>query len=150
MQRMDKSCLPTSLKNAIYESYNTKEKKSFKGFEKVSSTFSAEIMASKGAFVPQILRSKEQACFIRFVPALLNAELRVICEQISTLLPPGILVYLDENADNEPVATDYLSALLSVFLGHFAQEFAGKSVSEAALPQWFFSKRQSCGFMLGL
>ncbi|MFN0216362.1 MAG: SNF2-related protein, partial [Saprospiraceae bacterium] len=99
----------------------------------------AEIMASKGAFVPQILRSKEQAYFIRFVPALLNAELRFICEQISTLLPPGVLVYLDENADYEPVAADYLSALLSVFLGHFAQMSAGKSASKAALPYWFFS-----------
>jgi uncharacterized Zn finger protein/superfamily II DNA or RNA helicase len=99
----------------------------------------AEILASKGAFVPQILRTREQHYFIRFVPALLNAELQILCAQISPLLAPGMLVYLDKNADYEPVATDYLPALLSVFLGHFAQKFAGTTLLEATLPNWFFS-----------
>ncbi len=99
----------------------------------------AEILASKGAFVPQILRSKDKGHFIRFVPALLNAELRALCEQISTLLAPGNLVYVDEKAEYQPTATDHLPAILAIFLGHFAQEFVGKAAQEAELPRWFFS-----------
>ena len=126
----------------------------------------AENLARKGAFVPQILRSREDIYFIRFLPALLNAEVRDLCTQTSALLTPGILVYIEEETVYEPVAADFLPTLLAVFLGHFVQEFAGKTehvhksvarlrsglrgmpnfheytqkmAQVAELPRWFFS-----------
>ncbi len=99
----------------------------------------AEILAQKGAFVPQIVRSREKTYFMRFMPALLNDEVRALGEQLSPLLAPNMLIYIGEAKDCAPVATDYLQSLLAVFLGHFAQEFAGKAAAEAELPRWFFS-----------
>jgi len=99
----------------------------------------AKMLARRGGFVPQILRSDKSAYIVRFVPALLNAEVRALCEQVNALLPPGMLVYLDDESENDAAAGDYLPALLAVFMGHFAQEFAGKAAQEGELPRWFFS-----------
>ncbi len=105
----------------------------------------AEILARKGAYVPQILslpvgEGRGGASYrIRFVPALLNAEVRTVCEQTSALLAPGMLCYIGEEQDREPVPSDYLSALLAVFLGYFVQENTEKAAREGELPRWFFS-----------
>ena len=98
-----------------------------------------EVLARKGAFVPQLLKSREGAFFIRFVPAFLNEEVQQLCEQTGLLLAPGMLFYLDQATEHEPAPTDYLPALLSVFLGHFVQKFAGKAAREGEVPAWFFS-----------
>lgn len=105
----------------------------------------AETLARKGAYVPQILalpvgEGRGEASFlIRFVPALLNAEVRAVCDQSSALLAPGMLFYAGEADSREPVQADYQSALLSVFLGYFAQQYSEKAVREGELPRWFFS-----------
>jgi len=101
----------------------------------------AEILARRGAYVPQILRSGNTSYLIRFLPALLNAEVRTVCEQTSALLAPGMLVYIGEDQNLEPVPADYHLALLAVFLGHFVQKNSEKAAREGDLPRWFFSGR---------
>lgn len=108
----------------------------------------AEMLARRGAFVPQImgispatsgLGVEKTGYSVRFVPALLNAEVRTVCEQVSALLAPGMLCYVGEQEEREPVPADYLAALLSVFLGHFTTQYAEKAAREGELPRWFFS-----------
>lgn len=99
----------------------------------------AAMLALKGAFVPQILQSKENSYLIRFLPALLNPEIKALCDQAKALVAPGMLVYIGEKTDYEPVAEDYLPSILAVFLGYFAQEFAVKTPLEIELSHWFFS-----------
>ncbi|MBL7798492.1 MAG: DEAD/DEAH box helicase family protein [Saprospiraceae bacterium] len=105
----------------------------------------AETLARRGAFVPQIFsipagESRNGfSCFIRYVPALLNADVRAVCEQAAGLTAPGMLVYIGEEQNLEPVQADHLPALLAVFLGHFVQENTEKAAREGELPRWFFS-----------
>jgi len=99
----------------------------------------AEMLARKGAFVPQLLRSSGNVYFLRFVPALLNAEVRALCAQASALIAPGMLAYLDNETEREPLESDYLPTLIAVFFKHFAQEFVGKTALTDELPRWFFS-----------
>lgn len=105
----------------------------------------AEMLARRGAFVPQILSVPASdgrgglAFLIRFVPAMLNGEVRAVCEQASALLAAGMLVYVDEDRELTPVAADYPTALLAVFLGHFVQKNTEKTAHEGELPRWFFS-----------
>jgi len=103
----------------------------------------AEILARRGGFIPQILRAGDGAYVVRFVPALLNADVRALCEQVNMLLAPGMVVYTAEKTVSEPSTADYLPALTAVFLGYFAQEFAGKSAQDGELPRWFFSGRRA-------
>ncbi|MDO8366225.1 MAG: SNF2 helicase-associated domain-containing protein, partial [Saprospiraceae bacterium] len=124
--------------------------------------FAAQL-ASRGAFVPQILRSKDNTYFIRFLPALLNGEVKALCERMSPLVAPGILSYVGDAAEYVPTQEDRLTALLAVFLGHFARKFGvkaekfavpqrelpfrlrnlrhAKPASESILPPWFFAGR---------
>jgi uncharacterized Zn finger protein/superfamily II DNA or RNA helicase len=100
----------------------------------------AETLARHGAFVPQILNlpvDKNQACRIRFVPALLNENVRDILNQARPLIAPKLVFYNGKIA-TEPVESDYFTALLSVFLEHFVHAHAGKPMQEGALPRWFF------------
>lgn len=105
----------------------------------------AETLARRGAYVPQIFSlpaddGRGTASYaVRFVPAMLNDELRVVCEQASALLAPGMLVYVGENQNLMPVPADMLPALLAVFLGHFVRESTEKIAREGELPRWFFS-----------
>ncbi len=105
----------------------------------------AETLARRGAYVPQICSLPVEqdrsgaSFFIRFVPALLNAGVRAVCEQAAGLMAPGMLVYIGDDRNLEPVPADYLSALLAVFLDYFVQENTEKAAREGELPRWFFS-----------
>lgn len=99
----------------------------------------ATALARKGAFVPQLLSDPEHACWIRFVPAKLNEAVRALCDQIQSVIPSGIMIYIDDTTECEPTPADTLSALLSVFLGHFVQQWAEKPGNSAEMPRWFFS-----------
>ncbi|MCB0531987.1 MAG: DEAD/DEAH box helicase family protein [Lewinellaceae bacterium] len=105
----------------------------------------AEMLARKGAYVPQIISFPVResqigvSFFIRFVPALLNGEVRAVCEQAAGLMAPGMLVYIGDKQNHEPIPADYLPALLAVFLGHFVRENTEKVAREGELPRWFFS-----------
>jgi uncharacterized Zn finger protein/superfamily II DNA or RNA helicase len=101
----------------------------------------AETMAARGAFVPQILNlpaHQNKACRIRFIPALLNDQIRNLLDQARPLIAPELLFYNGKTA-TEPIESDYLPALLSVFLGHFVAAHAGKPIQEGILPRWFFT-----------
>jgi uncharacterized Zn finger protein len=104
----------------------------------------ADMLARRGAMVPQILslateKEAMPAYLIRTVPALLNAEVRAVCEQTGALLPPGLLSYVGQKESFEPVPGDYTVAVLSLFLGYFTEQAAEKTAQEGELPRWFSS-----------
>ncbi|MBK8969096.1 MAG: DEAD/DEAH box helicase family protein [Lewinellaceae bacterium] len=100
----------------------------------------AELLARHGAFVPQLLALPEGPAYtVRFVPALLNAGVRAVCEQAAALLAPGMVFYLDAETEREPIPTDYATALMAVFLGYFVEKHAGKAAKDGELPRWFFT-----------
>ncbi|HAD13422.1 MAG TPA: helicase SNF2 [Saprospirales bacterium] len=99
----------------------------------------ASTLARKSAFVPQLLQNTGGACYIRWIPALLNAEVRNVCDQMKALVPPGILVYVDDEQEYEPSEPDALNALLALFLGHYAETYRYSSWKFDERQIWFFS-----------
>jgi uncharacterized Zn finger protein/superfamily II DNA or RNA helicase len=105
----------------------------------------AETMARRGAYVPQILNlsaEKHKGFRIRYLPATLNESIRDILEYAKPLIAPGLLFYSGPQS-LEPIETDYLPALLSVFLGHYVNAYAGKTTLEGKVPSWFFSGKSA-------
>lgn len=76
-------------------------------------------LAEKTAFLPQLLQSSGGQYIIRWVPALLQEDVRKLFEQIDALVPKELLLYKKGEDFFEPIPTDHLQAVLSLFLGHF-------------------------------
>ena len=98
-------------------------------------------LVAKSAFLPQILRantySDTESFIIRFIPALLNEEVRAICQQAEKLFAPGMLLYVDAKQECEPLPADKSTALISLFINHLVCNAGKASASE--MEQWFFS-----------
>ncbi|MCC7464706.1 MAG: DEAD/DEAH box helicase family protein [Saprospiraceae bacterium] len=99
----------------------------------------ADMLARKGAFVPQILQNREGASYIRFIPARLNDDVRAVCEQVSALLPPGMLVYVDDEQEYEPTDADALNTLTALFLGWTSGLYQLQSREFNPRHFWFFT-----------
>ena len=99
--------------------------------------FAAQL-AKRGAFVPQLLCVGPNAYRTRFVPALLNEDVRLVFEQVQPLTATALLQYSSNDGDaHEPIQTDALSAILSVFLGFFVSSYSKKQQEEGVIPAWF-------------
>lgn len=88
--------------------------------------FSAQL-AKRGAFVPQLLCVGTHVYRMRFVPAMLNAEVRMAFRQVEQLSTATMLQYSAHDGDtHEPVQADALTAIISVFLGFFVSNYSKK------------------------
>ena len=80
----------------------------------------AEACARQSAMVPQLLACDQPDTFVvRWLPALLNEQVRSLFKKIQALLPAGML-HLEKGEDDfVPVNEDYALGLISIFLGHY-------------------------------
>jgi hypothetical protein len=99
----------------------------------------ADMLARKSAFVPQILQNRDGASYIRFIPARLNDDVRAVCEQVSALLTPGMLVYVDDEQEYEPTDADALNTLTALFLGWTSSQYQLQSREFNPRHFWFFT-----------
>jgi uncharacterized Zn finger protein len=100
----------------------------------------AEALVRKGAFVPQLLRMPGDKTYaVRFIPALLNEDVRILIREIKTLISPGLVVFDDGKDGFEPVPDDYLNATVALFIGHYLDMHHGKIGGNGIIPEWFFS-----------
>lgn len=100
----------------------------------------AETLVRKGAFVPQLLRLSPHTGFsIRFIPAMLNEEVRLLTNEINPLIAKGLIIFDDGEDGFEPVEADYLNALLAPFLQYYISHNSGKIETKGIIPDWFFS-----------
>ncbi len=81
--------------------------------------FSAKLV-EQSAYIPQLLRIGSKFYHIRWIPALLNEHVRELFSLLGSLVPTGILYYKDDDI-YEPIKTDALLSLCSVFITYFVQ-----------------------------
>lgn len=93
-------------------------------------------LMDKGAAIPQIFASRKKTCFIRWVPAMCDMQVRHLVQQVSRQVPEGILQYIRGRS----LKTCYLSAvsLVSLLLDHFMEQWSAAGKQDT-LHDLFFS-----------
>jgi len=79
----------------------------------------AKKLATHSAYMPQFLRIGAKQHKVRWLPAILNEEVRTVCEKVQALTPAHIFYYKKQKNIYEPVEEDRFTALLSMFLDYF-------------------------------
>ena len=101
----------------------------------------AEKLAIQNAFTPQLLRVGTKQYKIRWLPAILNENIKEIYEQIKSLTPKNLVFYKIGKKIQQPTDFDYYPTLLSFFLNHFLHSFHTLNVrnQETEAFQMFFN-----------
>ena len=98
----------------------------------------AEELVQKSAFVPQLVQVDTHRYAVRWVPALLHEQVRLVCDAVRAASVSGVVVYVDDHDEFEPVPDDAISALTSVFVNHFVYQISGNFWKYTGwLTKWF-------------
>ncbi len=81
----------------------------------------AKKLALNSACIPQLLRIGAKQFKVRWLPAVLNEEVRTVYENVKALTPAHIFYYKKGKEVLEAIQEDRFNSLLSLFLGHFIQ-----------------------------
>lgn len=81
----------------------------------------AQKLVQKSAFLPQILRVGTKHYRVRWLAATLNDSVRKTFSILEALVPRDLIYYKVQKELYEPVESDRLQALLSVFIAHLIQ-----------------------------
>lgn len=76
--------------------------------------FSVQLIAN-GAIVPQVVQLPDKKFMIRWLPAMLSKEVRKLSGELEEILPPEIIVWMD-NQKKKPLRKDKAIHLLSLFI----------------------------------
>ena len=104
--------------------------------------FSIHLLAN-GAIVPQIIQLSNKEFSIRWLPAMLNKEVRELVERLEAILPPDIFVWEDkkgQKAINKQPAFN----LLSLFLTEIIHTLEGSPNKDLFLNIFF--RKEDYGF----
>jgi uncharacterized Zn finger protein len=76
--------------------------------------FSVHLLAN-GAVVPQIVQLQNKEFSIRWLPAMLSKEVRILVEKLETILPPAVFLW-EEKKGKKEINNNQAFNLLSLFL----------------------------------
>jgi len=79
----------------------------------------AKKLAIHSAYMPQLVRIGAKQYKVRWLPAILNENVRTVSEKVQALIPSHIFYYKKQKSICEPVEEDRFTALLSMFLDYF-------------------------------
>ena len=79
----------------------------------------AKKLAIHNAYIPQLLRIGAKQYKVRWLPAILNEDVRTVSEKIQALTPSHIFYYKKKKSVYEPVEEDRFVSLLSMFIDYF-------------------------------
>ena len=98
-------------------------------------------LAQQSAFLPQILRIGSKHYRVRWLAATLNESVRKVFSTLEQLVPRELLYYQVQKEIREPIASDRLQALLSVFIGYLVQAHytINRKLQDHAVPRLFFN-----------
>ncbi len=98
-------------------------------------------LAQQSAFLPQMLRIGSKNYRVRWLAATLNESVRKVFSTLEQLVPQELLYYKVHKDFFQPVASDRLQALLSIFLSHLVQTHGTLNwkLQDFAVPRLFFT-----------
>ncbi len=83
----------------------------------------AKKLAIHSAYIPQLLRIGAKQYKVRWLPAVLNENVRTVSEKVQALTPAHIFYYKKQKNIYEPVEEDRFTALLSMFIDYFVHTY---------------------------
>ncbi len=83
------------------------------------------MLAKQGAIMPQLLECEPGTFRIRWVPAVIQQEVKALFEKLAGKLPPDLLVLNAGKAGMTQSPTEALNSLSSFFIGHSIMETSG-------------------------
>ena len=93
-------------------------------------------LTANGAIVPQIVQHADLQYSIRWIPALLSKEVRILIEKAESILPPDVL-WFQLKAKETQVTKDAVLNLLSVFITDLVRLFENV-IAEDLFKKLFF------------
>ena len=97
--------------------------------------FALHLLAN-GAIVPQIVRQPDNTYSIRWLPAMLSKEVRVLMDKLQEILPPDIFLWQEKNKQKEISKYPAIN-LLSVFLTELIAILEEKNTDDLFLNLFF-------------
>ena len=92
-------------------------------------------LIANGAVVPQIIQLERGHFAIRWLPAMLSKQVRLLVHQMQQTLPGHIIQYNDKT--NHPIEKDTTVQLLSIWLNVLVQSFSETGQSDLFLGLFF-------------
>jgi uncharacterized Zn finger protein len=93
-------------------------------------------LIANGAVVPQIIQLEKGRFTIRWLPAMLSKQVRVLVDQMQQTLPDHIMHYYNDKT-NDAIAKDTAIHLVSVWLNVLMQNFSETGQSDLFLGLFF-------------
>jgi SNF2 family DNA or RNA helicase/uncharacterized Zn finger protein len=93
-------------------------------------------LLKKGAYIPQILKIKDNNFIIRWIPALLNEETKNVFDKMVKIMPDNIVsfkIFSDESGcfkNHYPKREEQFIIVSSIFLNIFVEIFNAKNINE--------------------
>ncbi|HHH50392.1 MAG TPA: DEAD/DEAH box helicase, partial [Saprospiraceae bacterium] len=101
----------------------------------------AEKLVIQSACIPQLLKLGTKHYRIRWLPALINEEVKIVFEKLQALTPPNILYYKKGKDIYQPCKGNIYLSLLSFFISYFfnsCHNLKGK-INETEVGRLFFN-----------
>ena len=99
-------------------------------------------LIANGNVVPQIIKLDNKTYIIRWLPALIDAEVRAIIAKLTDVIPPDLLLILKKNAKTEKLypLKDQITELLSIFISELVSKISKPSTGDLFEDMFFKSK----------
>ncbi len=93
-------------------------------------------LTANGAIIPQIIRLPGKEYAVRWLPALMSKKVKSLCDQLETMLPPGLLTGIYRNKV-KPVNKDRSVNLLSLLITEIIDLTSGNLNDDLFLELFF-------------
>lgn len=101
--------------------------------------FASLHLLSNGAIVPQIIQLENKKFYIRWLPALIDNRVKLLCSKLKTILPPDLLLSqqtLRKKETTLPVDNQVIN-VLSLFLTLLISRFSGSVLIDEMMALFF-------------
>lgn len=97
-------------------------------------------LLAHGAITPQIIQLPNKKLAIRWLPAMLDREVKKVIDQLDLLLPDGLLAFMPGERKTAIAICNQAESLVSLFLGRFIASLSPKTYDDLLLSLFFKSQ----------
>ena len=104
---------------------------------KIAHQFCLKLLKN-GAIIPQLLKSKVDEYFVRWLPAMNNADIKSIVLTLSQAIPPDLIQLQDKKKARYQDSEEQILTLCSLFLNHYVGLYT-QTIGECYRGKWSFT-----------
>jgi SNF2 family DNA or RNA helicase/uncharacterized Zn finger protein len=97
-------------------------------------------LLANGAIIPQIVKKNDGNYAIRWIPALLNKEVKFLIDQLQNILPPDTFIWHEKKTQQE-IQKDTAVNVLSIFITELLSILNESDTSDLFIDMFFANKQ---------